>query len=397
MRGRLDSLYATPNALAPHYSSFRVGERLLLTGHSHQAWPDRARAGALRAWQDAAEHVDRKWALAEERADRVRRGFARLLDAQADTICLGASTHDLVVRWLSALPLGERPCIVTTTSEFHSARRQLARLREAGLRVVWVPAHPAASVGERLAEVIDDGVAAVITSTVFYDSGEIAGGLEAVARACERHGAALLLDAYHQLNVVPFSLAKGDLENAFVTGGGYKYCQLGEGNCFLRSPPDCRLRPVITGWFADFGNLEGGSGSGVGYGPLTVRFAGATYDPVSHYRACEVFDFFDEMGLDAEVLRQVSQHQVGLMRDAFDALDIPETVLSRKNMPLEALGGFLALRSAHAQALTQELARRGVFTDARGDVLRLGPAPYLRDAQLRDAMLALGEAAREVA
>ena len=30
----------TPNALAPHYARFRVAERLLLTGHSHQAWPD---------------------------------------------------------------------------------------------------------------------------------------------------------------------------------------------------------------------------------------------------------------------------------------------------------------------------------------------------------------------
>ncbi len=33
-------LYRTPNALAPHYRHFRVAERLLLTGHSHQAWPD---------------------------------------------------------------------------------------------------------------------------------------------------------------------------------------------------------------------------------------------------------------------------------------------------------------------------------------------------------------------
>jgi selenocysteine lyase/cysteine desulfurase len=391
-----DRSSADPSVLATHYSSFRVSERLLLTGHSHQAWPDRAQAGLARAWRDAAEHLDRKWTLAEERADRVRRGFARLLDASADTICLGASTHDLVVRWLSALPLSERPCIVTTTSEFHSARRQLQRLQEAGLRVVWVPAHPAVTVGERLADAVGNGVAAVITSTVFYDSGELAGGLDAVARACDVHGAALLLDVYHQLNVVPFSVATLGFENAFVTGGGYKYCQLGEGNCFLRSPADCDLRPVITGWFAEFAELEGGSRAGVGYGPLTVRFAGATYDPVSHYRASEVFDFFEDMGLDAELLREVSQHQVGLLRDAFDALGLPETVVARKDVPLAALGGFLALESPHAQRLTQELARRGVFTDARGDVLRLGPAPYLTDAQLRDAVLALGEAAREI-
>ena len=41
-------LYASPNALAPSYSRFRVAERLLLTGHSHQAWPDRALAGQVK-------------------------------------------------------------------------------------------------------------------------------------------------------------------------------------------------------------------------------------------------------------------------------------------------------------------------------------------------------------
>jgi hypothetical protein len=34
------------------------------------------------------------------------------------------------------------------------------------------------------------------------------------------------------------------------------------------------------------------------------------------------------------------------------------------------------------------------MTDCRGDVLRFGPAPYLSDRQLRDAMSALGEVVR---
>ena len=54
--------------LAPYYSRFRVAERLLLTGHSHQAWPDRAELGQRRAWEDAAEWVDKKWERAFERA-----------------------------------------------------------------------------------------------------------------------------------------------------------------------------------------------------------------------------------------------------------------------------------------------------------------------------------------
>src|SRR5207247_3943459 len=101
-----------------------------------------------------------------------------------------------------------------------------------------------------------------------------------VLEACRRVGAELLVDAYHALNAVPFSLRQDRLGEAFVVGGGYKYCQLGEGNCILRIPPECMLRPVITGWLGEFGTLTAGGATGpVTYVPGPARFAGATYDP----------------------------------------------------------------------------------------------------------------------
>jgi len=285
-------LYASPNALAPHYSKFKVGERLLLTGHSHQAWPDVARDAQLAAWDDAAAHVDDKWSAAFAKAERVRRGFARLLDEPGATIALAASTHDLLVRWLSALPLRARPRIVTTDGEFHSARRQLDRLAEEGIEVVKVAALPAATVAERLAGRLDDRTAAVVVSAVFYENAHIVPHLRDLLTACRRHDVELLIDAYHALNVVPFSVEAQRLHDAFVIGGGYKYCQLGEGNCFLRLPLDCAMRPVITGWFAEFDRLEQAAAGRVAYGPGAPRFAGSTYDPTSHYRAAAVFGFF---------------------------------------------------------------------------------------------------------
>jgi len=391
------SLYASPNALAPHYSRFGVSERLLLTGHSHQAWPDCGFEGHMRAWLDAAQYVDDKWDQAFAQADRVREGFARLLGDAGGGIALASNTHELVVRLLSALPLRTRPRLVTTDGEFHSIRRQLDRLEEEGLTIVRVPQAPLESLAARLRGAVDDRTALVLVSSVFFDTGRIARGLADVAASCRRHGSRLLVDAYHALNVLPVSLADEGLGDAFVVGGGYKYCQLGEGNCFLRIPPDTELRPVVTGWYSEFTVLADRQGAGrVAYGQGGDRFAGATYDPTSHYRAAAVFDFFRERGLMPALLREVSQHQIGLLASTFDALDLDPAVLSRdRACPLSEVGGFLALRSPIASTLVRGLRARGVWTDTRGETLRLGPALYLSDRQLRDAMGLLGEVVRE--
>jgi kynureninase len=393
------SLYGSPNALVAHYSRFRVSERLLLTGHSHQAWPDRGFEAHTAAWLDAARYVDDKWDHAFAQAERVREGFTRLLGDAGGGIALASSTHELVVRLLSALPLRTRPRLVTTDGEFHTIRRQLDRLAEEGVEVIRIPEAPLESLAARLGRAVDDRTALVLVSAVFFDTGRVARGLGEVAASCRRHGARLLLDVYHALNVVPVSLAGEGLGDAFVVGGGYKYCQLGEGNCFLRIPRDTDLRPVVTGWFSEFTALaDRQRPDRVAYGEGGDRFAGATYDPTSHYRAAAVFDFFMEQGLTPGLLREVSQHQIGLLASAFDALDLDPGVVSRDlGSPLSEVGGFLALRSPAATSLARRLHARGVLTDARGAVLRLGPAPYLSDRQLRDAIGLVGEAVWEEA
>lgn len=394
---RAESLYGSPNALAPHYSRFRVAERLLLTGHSHQAWPDRGFEGQIAAWNDAAELADRKWPRAFARADRVRRGFAGLLGDDAGHYALGSSTHALVVRLLSALPLRERPRIVTTDGEFHTLRRQLDRLAEEGIEVVKVAALPAGTLAGRLAAALDERTALAAVSCVLFRTAHIVPGLGDLAVACRKRGIPLLVDAYHALDVVPFRLAGEDLLDAYVVGGGYKYCQLGEGNCFLRLPPDCALRPVVTGWFAEFSELADAPAGTVAYGDGPARFAGATYDPTSHYRAAEVLDFFDEQGLSPELLREVSRHQLGLLMSLFDDLGLDPHLVDRdRSTPPEGFAGFLALRSLRAAELHAALAARDMLADYREDVLRLGPAPYLSDDQLRDALARLGEAARSL-
>ncbi|RLK54791.1 kynureninase [Actinokineospora cianjurensis] len=380
--------------LAAHYTRFRVADRLLLTGHSHQAWPDVALEGQIEAFDDAALEVDDKWGRAFAKADRVRAAYGELLGDPGGDIALGANTHELVVRFLSAVDITGRPKLVTTDGEFHTLRRQLGRLAEEFVRIVRVPAEPADTLAERLASEVDDRAAAVLVSSVLFETSRIVPGLGAVAAACERHGAELLVDAYHALGVVPFDF--DGLADAWIVGGGYKYLQLGEGNCFLRLPAHAQqTRPVITGWFAEFDALaDERDPTLVAYGPGATRFAGSTYDPTSHYRAARVLDFFVEQELTPARLREISLHQNGVLASAFDELGLPDSVVTRdRDTPRERFAGFLSLVSPRAQEFQRVLAQRGVLTDSRGVHLRFGPAPYLRDDQLRAAIGVLGEIA----
>ncbi|CAM4165732.1 kynureninase [Kibdelosporangium persicum] len=371
--------------LAPHYSNFGVSHRLLLSGHSHQAWPDVAVEGMMEAFDDAAELVDEKWARAFAKAERLRDGFRLFLGEPGAQLALGANTHELVLRFLSCLDLRRRPRLITSDGEFHSLRRQLGRLAEEGLDVVRLASAPADTLAERMAGAIDDRTSAVLVSAVLFETSRIVPGLEFLAEACRRRGVELLVDAYHALGPVPFSTA--GFPGAWVVGGGYKYLQLGEGNCFLRLPPHAdTLRPVITGWYAEFAELTGHHDGTVGYPLGSARFAGATYDPASHYRGARVFDFFAQHGLTPQALREVAVHQVGLLGTLFDEIGAPDDVITRDRAPVEDFGGFLALRTPHAQRLQAQLAEHGVLTDSRGEYLRFGPAPYLSDSQLEAAM-----------
>jgi kynureninase len=384
----------SPTLLASHYSRFRVADRLLLTGHSHQAWPDVGFAAQQRAWLDAAEFVDEKWDRAAARANLVRAGFARLLGDTLANVVLGQNTHELVVRWLSALPFRSRLRLVTTDGEFHTIRRQLDRFAEEGVEVVRVATQPVDTLAERLSRHVTDRTLAVLASSVLFETAAIVPGLDHIAAACATHGVELLIDAYHHLNVVPFDVSSMGLQSAFIVGGGYKYCQLGEGNCFLRVPDDCRLRPILTGWFAEFEALEDTSHRRVAFGAGAAAFAGATYDPTSHYRAAAVFDLHQQLGLTPNQLREISQRQVDLLVSSFEQLDLPASVAYVEPMSLRRRAGFLAIRAPEAREYARRLRERGVMVDARGDLLRMGPAPYLRNDQLTDATAALGEVIR---
>lgn len=375
-----------PEALRPHYRSFLRPGRILLTGHSHQAWPDVARDAMLASFDDAAELVDDKWERAFEAADALRAGVASRIGCTADEIALAQNTHELVVRFLSCLDWKRKRHLVTTAGEFHTIDRQLRRLAEEGVEITWVDARDPSTLAERILAAVRDDTAAVLCSTVLFQSSSIVPGIDELVARVRARGVPILLDAYHAFQVVPFRVPSG----AFLVAGGYKYAQMGEGNCFLRVPPETTLRPVITGWFAGFGALADPRDPGrVPYPTRPAeRFAGSTYDPTSHYRARAVLGFFEQQGMTLERLRETSLRQTARILAGLEGFDV---VTPRDD---EERAGFVAIRVSNVKEVVDGLRKDGVLVDARGDIVRLGPAPYLADDEIDRGVAAFRARAR---
>jgi len=231
-------------------------------------------------------------------------------------------------------------------------------------------------------------------SAVFFEDAAVHDGLDQVVARAAEVSAFCLVDAYHAFDVVP--VATGG--TSFVLGGGYKYAQFGEGLCWLRLPPGVALRPVFTGWYADFQGLaHGRTGAAIGYDASGWGFAGSTFDGSAAYRAEAVLDVFDRHGLDVAALRAISLAQTERILTWFDT-----SRLSRRGARLvtprepSRRGGFVSVRTPRASDLVADLRQRGVYLDSRGDLLRIGPAPYLSDDEI-DAGLALIDAAAAAA
>lgn len=374
--------------LAKHYSHFDVENRLLFTGHSHQAWPDVALEGLIEAFDVAARKVDTKWDVVFEKIDVMRDYLKRYYDDPHGKYTHAENTHNLIVRWLSALDLKSKPKIIATDGEFYSLFRQLVRLKEENVHIEFISALPLSGCSERIKDAIDEMTSAVFVSRVYFETGLINNELKEIADVCRSFGVPLMIDDYHGTNVVPISIRDMGLEDCYILIGGYKYLQWGEGNCFLRYPEECTLRPVITGWFASFSSLKGPRDSRkVQYDDGNMLFSGATFDGTSAFRGAAVVEFFDSEKITPKQLNKLYNEQTAyfkwlFIRKQFDT----NTIDLVHQYPITNNGGFISLKSQKAGIYHDELKDKGVLTDYRGDIIRFGMAPYLTGRQIESAL-----------
>ena len=361
-------------------------ERLHFAAHSHHLWPDASFDGQVRAWVEANKFADRKWDLVfGDVVPEAQGQVARELNLPSpDTVVFAPNTHDFLLRIFSGF--AAKPVrILSTDGEFHSFRRQGERWQEAGEALVTrVPLHPFETFEDRFLEAArSGGFDWIVVSQVFFRTGQAFGRLDELAALADPAGPSVLVDGYHGFMATPTDLS-AVADRLFYVAGGYKYAMSGEGVCFLHAPPGYCPRPAITGWFAEFGDLEGPPG-GVQYRTDGGRFWGATFDASALYRFNAVRRMLDEAGLSTA---DISDHARGLMRRFQDAVAageagaLAEATLLNPVMDDAPRARFLAFRHPDAQAWRARLLAADVVADVRDDTIRFGFGLYQDEADL---------------
>ena len=363
--------------------------RLHMAAHSHHLWPDATFEAHVTAWDDAAALADRKWdrALGEIYPAAQALVAEELSLPSPETVVFAPNTHTLLSVLMSAV--ARRPVrVLSTDGEFHSFRRQAARWAEAGEVELTRVASEGPDFAERFLEAARAGEFDLIfVSHVFFKSGFVFERVWELAELSRPEGPWVVVDGYHGIRAVPTDLS-AVAERIFYLAGGYKYAMAGEGAAFLHAPPGFAPRPVLTGWYAEFGDLEGPPG-GVGYTRDAGRFLGATFDPSGLYRFVAAGRMLAAEGLTTAA---VAAHVIDLQQELLARIAGGQAGPLAQAVPLNPPGAgpqarFLALRHPRALAWKQALAERDVIVDVRDDVLRIGLSMY-HDAADLDAFCA---------
>lgn len=318
----------------------------------------------IRAWAEGW------WTAARDTAEVL----GRIVNAPAGCGTMLPNVSTAVATLLSSMRWdGPRRTILTCDLEFPSVLYVLDREQRLGADLRIVPSPDGLTFPEEdLLAAIDERVALVVLSLVFYKNGALL-DLAPVVEKAHAAGVPVLLDAYQAIGTVPFDFEASGVD--FLTGGSVKWLCGGPGAGYLFARPDrlAALEPRNTGWAAHADPFA--------FEPPPVRLAAdgsrllsGTPAVPAIWAARAGYDLVAEAGVDR--IRAKSTHQTSRLIDRAASRGI------RANTPAspERRGGSVALDVPHGPAVVKELARREILADFRpGAGLRLSPHYYTRD------------------
>jgi kynureninase len=335
----------------------------------------------IELWQS---HLGDAWDgwMTEHQAHRSR--LAQLIGAsRPDCIIPKTSAGQGLRTVLNALP--GTPHVLSTDCEFDSVDVVLKQYAAAGriqLELVSIHSTDGRLDLSTLHDKIRMGIDLVVVSQVLFATGELMPSLDRFAAHCHRHGARLLVDAYHAVGALPVDVTAMGAD--FMIGGSYKYLRGGPGACFLYLSPDALdsgLRPLDIGWFAKDQPFLFERPDPPRFAAGGDAFLESTPPVLTWYQARAGQQF--TLGLGVQRLRDYSLDRLRRLKRYLAAHGVEAQGAD------DAHGAFLTIEHPSAPALADALREHSILTDARDRWLRLCPDCLTLDGALADTATAL--------
>lgn len=322
------------------------------------------------------------WRVWLPKLNEAKQRFARLIGARDHEVTVSHSVSSALSSIASTFDYRRRSAVVCADLDFPTIPYQwLAKRRQdVSVRFVHSSDHIRVLL-QAYRDAMDDTVALIATSHVFYTSGYVQ-PIRELADLAHSHGAKIVVDGYHSVGVVPVDVKGLDVD--FYVGGTLKWLLGGPGLTFIyvREELIAELQPEITGWFSSAEQFEFDS-LHLEW-PLTAdRLELGTPSVPTAYAGVQGMDMILEAGPD-RIYRRI-QHLTDrvVARAGMDGYDVASP------RDAEERGGIVMLKIDRPQETVLDLRARGFTVDYRPGLVRVSPHFYntLEDVdRLMDAL-----------
>lgn len=185
---------------------------------------------------------------------------AKLLNADLDEIALVESTTHALNIAATSLPLKAGDKVLTTSLEFLQVAIPWCMMREThGIEVIEVPGRDGRFEVQDFAELVDEKVKLIVTSSVEWCNGWMI-DIKALGEFCKEKGIYLVVDAIQHVGV--YKIDVKELHVDMLTAGGHKWLNspFGTGILYIRKDLIPTIKPAFYGYL-NLKDPEGGWGN----------------------------------------------------------------------------------------------------------------------------------------
>ncbi len=319
--------------------------------------------------------------------DEARALFAGIVNADAEGIAMVPAASYGIETAVRNLTLGEGRHVLTLADQFPSQFYRWRRMaRREGGAVLQVPVPKGQAATGAVLDAITDATAIVSLGNVLWTNGALI-DLIAVREACDRVGAALVLDLTQSAGALPIDFAK--VRPDFAVAAGYKWLLCPYTTGFLYVAPQHRDgEPLEEGWITrkDSENFSALVEYTDDYQPGAIRFdMGQRANFALMPGVITALKQITDWGVD-NIYATLSARNSDLCKQLGD--------LGLTPTPDEARGGHFigaGLPDGAPKDLLAQLAARKIYLSERGGSLRITPHLWNDDEDSYRLVEALAE------